>query len=53
MFIMDSDFSTTKSEIWEYFIVFTLFEHVQRYFFSKMWPSNSHNTYFYFAVIQF
>lgn len=34
VFTMDSGFSSTKLEIWECFIVFTLFEQVQRYFFS-------------------
>lgn len=53
MFIMDSDFSSMKLEIWECFIVFTLFEQVQRNFFWTFGQSNSHNTYFYFAVIQF
>ena len=31
----------------------TLFEQVQRYFFPRSYQSNSHNTNFYFAVIQF
>lgn len=53
MIIMASDFSTKKLEIWKCFIVFTLFEQIQRYFFPRSDQSNSHDTNFYFAMIQF